>query len=218
MYILMVEDDVELGRALRQMLAAEGYRCQWIRRAADVPQPLEKEDFDCVLLDLALPDGSGLDLLSNWRNEAVKAPVIIMTARSALEDRLIGLDGGADDYVVKPFAPPELLSRIRAVVRRSAQQASELWTFGDLYIAPLQQLVKRGEQVIDLSPREFALLVELARRAGTVVAKSILAQRLQPLGDPIAFSALEVHVFNLRGKIGADRIRTVRGIGYMLVP
>jgi two-component system, OmpR family, response regulator QseB len=197
---------------------SEGYSCQWIRRAVDMPQPFEQEAFDCVLLDLALPDGSGLGLLAKWRNDAIKAPVIIMTGRSALEDRLIGLDGGADDYLVKPFAPAELLSRIRAVVRRSALQASEVWTLGELYISSFQQLVRRGEEIIELSPREFALLLELARRAGTVVAKKILAQRLQPLGDPIAFSALEVHVFNLRSKIGPDRIRTVRGIGYMLVP
>lgn len=218
MHILMVEDDLELGRALFQVLCTDGFTCQWLRRAADVGLPSDLEPFDCVLLDLGLPDGSGLELLARWRAAAIKVPVLIMTARSGLEDRLAGLDGGADDYLAKPFAPRELLSRIRAVVRRSARQASETWILGDLTIDPRQQRVQRGQDPVELSPREFTLLLELASHAGTVVAKGKLAQRLAPLGDPIAFSALEVHVCNLRSKIGSERIRTVRGIGYLLVP
>jgi two-component system, OmpR family, response regulator QseB len=216
MHILLVEDDLDLGRALLQSLKSEGLTGQWVRRAADALIPLKSEPIDCILLDLTLPDGSGLDLLQRWRREKIAVPIVIITARSALEDRLIGLDSGADDYLIKPFAPAELISRIRAVVRRSAQQASDLWKLGDLEIEPRRHVVRLNGQLVDLSAREFQLLKELASAAGSVVPKGTLAQRLVPLGDPLDFSALEVHMSNLRRKIGASRIRTVRGVGYAL--
>jgi two-component system, OmpR family, response regulator QseB len=218
MHILMIEDDLDLGRALLQALKAEGITGQWLRRSTDAPRSFEGEPVDCILLDLTLPDGNGYDLLSRWRRSALAVPIIIMTARSALEDRLLGLDGGADDFLVKPFAPAELISRIRAVVRRSARQASEVWTFGELEIEPRAYVVRLAGEIVDLSPREFHLLRELAREAGVVVPKGTLAQRLEPLGDPLDFAAIEVHMSNLRRKIGAERIRTVRGVGYMLEP
>jgi two-component system, OmpR family, response regulator QseB len=130
---------------------------------------------------------------------------------------LAGLDAGADDFLVKPFATSELVARIRAVVRRSAQQASDVWKFGDLQIEPKSHLVRVAGVSLNLSPREFRLLLELCREAGTVVSKGVLARRLEPLGDPVDFSAIEVHVSNLRRKVGAACIRTVRGVGYMLV-
>ncbi len=135
-----------------------------------------------------------------------------------MEDRLAGLDGGADDFVIKPFATAELISRIRAVLRRTARQASERWTLGELVIEPRRHQALRGGVPLELSPREFQLLLELAREPGAVVAKGVLAQRLAPLGDPIDFSVIEVHISNLRRKIGAELIRTVRGVGYMLAP
>jgi two-component system, OmpR family, response regulator QseB len=172
---------------------------------------------DCVLLDLTLPDGHGFDLLTRWRRAGVVVPIIVITARSAVEDRLTGLDGGADDFVVKPFATAELISRIRAVLRRVARQASEVWTLGDLVIEPRKHTALLNGVVLDLSPREFQLLLALAREPGAVVVKSVLAQKLDPLGEPVDFGAIEVHVSNLRRKIGAERIRTVRGVGYMVV-
>lgn len=217
MHILMIEDDMDLGRGLLHALRTEGISCQWVRRAADAPLSFHGEVFDCVLLDLSLPDGTGFDLLSHWRRTNVSVPIIIMTARSALEDRLAGLDGGADDFVIKPFATPELVSRIRAVVRRTVQRASDVWIFGDLQIEPRRFVARLNGESLDLSPREFSLLVALARDAGAVIAKGTLAQRLEPLGDALDFGALEVHVSNLRRKIGAARIRTLRGVGYMLV-
>jgi two-component system response regulator QseB/two-component system response regulator BasR len=145
-------------------------------------------------------------------------PIIVITARSAVEDRLEGLDGGADDFVIKPFATAELLSRIRAVLRRSARQASERWVVGELVIEPRRHCAQRDGEPLDLSPREFQLLLELAREPGAVVPKGVLAQRLDPLGEPMDFGAIEVHVSNLRRKIGAELIRTVRGVGYLLQP
>lgn len=216
MHVLIVEDDLELGRALQQVLQAEGYSSQWLRRAADAPQSVELADYACVLLDLGLPDGSGFDLLGRWRRGGALTPMLLITARSGLDERLRGLDGGADDYLVKPFAMPELLSRMRAVQRRYAQQASELWRIGDLEISPGARTARVAGQALDLSPREFNILLELAREPGRAVAKGALAQRLEPLGEALEFSALEVHMSNLRKKIGAERIRTLRGVGYRL--
>ncbi len=213
MHLLLIEDDLDLGRALSQALRAEDFTIEWLRRLADAPLP--GEGIDCVLLDVNLPDGSGLELLARWRQARADVPVIVITARSALEDRLVGLDGGADDYLVKPFATSELVSRIHAVRRRYAQQSSATWNFGSLVIEPQRHCARLAGAELDLSPREFQLLIELASEPGRVVPKGRLAQRLEPLGEPVPFSAIEVHLSNLRRKIGASRVRTVRGVGYL---
>lgn len=216
MHILIIEDDLDLGFALQQALKADNISSEWLRRVADAPVNFTTQSFDCILLDIALPDGTGMDLLARWRRAGVTLPIIMITARSALEDRLAGLDGGADDFIVKPFAMAELVSRIRAVQRRYAQQASDVWQLGDLQVTPRRHQATLAGIPLDLSPREFSLLLELAREPGKVVQKGALAQRLEPLGDAVDFGAIEVHISNLRRKIGADRIRTVRGVGYML--
>lgn len=218
MHLLLIEDDLDFGRALQGALKAEGISSEWLRRASDAPQSFHDTAFNCVLLDLSLPDGCGFDLLARWRRASNAVPVIVMTARSGLEDRLAGLDGGADDFIVKPFATEELISRIRAVLRRYARQASEQWVIGALTIEPRRHLARLGDQTLKLSPREFQLLLELAREPGAVVAKGALSQRLEPLGEPVDFAAIEVHISNLRRKIGPERIHTARGIGYVLVP
>lgn len=218
MHILLIEDDLDLGRALQQALKVEGLSSEWLRRVVDAKQSFQANTYDCVLLDLTLPDGSGFDLLQYWRGQGITAPIVVITARSGLDDRLAGLDGGADDFVIKPFATAELISRIRAVCRRSARQASEVWTFGPLSVLPRKHVVLLDGQELDLSPREYRILLELAREPGTVVPKGVLAQRLEPLCDPVDFSTLEVHISNLRRKIGAERIVTVRGLGYLFQP
>lgn len=216
MHILLIEDDLDLGRALQAALKVEGLSSEWLRRAADAPPQLDAAVVDCVLLDLMLPDGSGFDLLARWRSQDTPVPVIVITARGAVEDRLRGLDGGADDFVVKPFAMAELVSRIRAVMRRTARQTSERWILGALTIEPRSHRAARDGRALELSPREFQLLLALARDAGSVVPKGVIAQRLEPLGDPVDFASIEVHVSNLRRKIGPQAIVTVRGVGYML--
>ena len=218
MHLLLIEDDLDLGRSLQAAFRQQaGFSCEWLRRAQDAPLQLADVAADCVLLDLGLPDGSGFDLLARWRRADATTPVIVITARTALEDRLAGLDGGADDVVLKPFAIPELVSRIHAVVRRSARQAHENWQFGDLVIQPRAHAALLAGEPLPLTAREFQLLVELAREPGAVVAKGRIAQRLAPLDEPVDAATLEMHVSNLRKKIGAERIRTVRGIGYQLV-
>ena len=216
MHLLIIEDDLDLGIALQRALKVEGMSSEWFRRCADAPRLLGNSGYDCALLDLMLPDGSGMDLLRRWRKAGMELPIIVITARTALDDRLDGLDQGADDFIMKPFATEELVSRIRAVVRRAARQSSEVWEFGDLRIEPRRHVAWAGMEPLDLSLREFQLLVELAREHGNVLAKSTLAQRLNPLGDPLEAGAVEVHVSNLRRKVGAHRVRTVRGVGYML--
>lgn len=218
MHILIIEDDLDLGRALHTALKANEFSCEWLRRVSDAPASFTTGAYDCVLLDLSLPDGGGLDLLERWRRRGITIPVIIITAKSALDDRLAGLNGGADDYIVKPFAIPELIARIHAVLRRYAQQAGDIWAFGALEIEPRHHRARLDGATLDLSPREFNLLLELAREPGAVVPKDTLAQRMEPLGEAVDFAVIEVHVCNLRRKIGAQRIKTERGIGYMLVP
>lgn len=217
MHILIIEDDLDVGLALQKALKLEGFSSEWLRRAADAPRSFEGLHYACILLDLSLPDGDGQTLLTRWRSEGVAIPIIIMTARAALEERIAGLDGGADDFLVKPFATVELASRMRAVLRRYAQQSREVWTVGDLQLEPKAHLARLNGSAVDLSPREFQLMLELAREPGIVVSKSALSERLDPLGEPVNFGAIDVHIFNLRSKIGGHRIRTVRGVGYMLV-
>lgn len=215
MHILLVEDDLDLGPALLAALKAEGMSVQWVRRVADARNALGPE-VDLVLLDRALPDHEGLDLLRQWRARRIATPVIVITARSALTDRLEGLDEGADDYLVKPFEIPELLSRVRAVHRRHRRQAGEMWELNGLTVSPRSHQAWLDGEAVPLSAREFQLLVALAKEAGTVVPKQVLGQVLEPLGDPVDAATVEVHISNLRRKIGAERIRTVRGVGYQL--
>ncbi|MFG6487326.1 response regulator [Roseateles sp. BYS78W] len=216
MHILLIEDDLDLGRALQAALRTEGHSSTWLRRVHDAPPQLDPAAQDAVLLDQTLPDGDGRQLLTRWRRQGSTVPVIVITARSALEDRLAGFDGGADDYVIKPFEMPELIARLRSVLRRSAQQASDQWVLGRLTMEPRRQRALLDGTELALSPREYQLLLELARERGGVVPKHQLAQRLAPLGEPLEFGTLEVHLANLRRKIGADRIGTLRGVGYWL--
>ncbi len=216
MHILLIEDDLDLGASLVRALQQDGFTVQWLRRAHDAPLQLDDPGCSAVLLDLGLPDGSGMELLRRWRRAQAGAPVLVITARSALQDRLGGLDAGADDYLVKPFDIPELLARLRAVLRRTAAQSGEQWQFGALSVWPRKCLAQLGGQPLELTPREFQLLLALAQGGGDVVPKRTLAQRLEPLGDPMDTAALQVHISNLRRKIGAERVGTLRGVGYWL--
>jgi len=216
MYVLLIEDDLDLGPALVQALRAEGIGSEWLRTLKDGARFAASNPYDCCLLDLGLPDGRGLDLLRQWRAAGLALPVIVITASAALGDRLAGLDGGADDFLVKPFAIPELAARVRAVTRRAARQASSAWLLGPVRIDEGQRRVWRDGTEAALTPREIDLLLVLARAAGRVVPKHRLARLLSPVGDPVDFAAIEVHVHHLRRKLGEDLIRTVRGVGYRL--
>lgn len=214
--LLLVEDDTQLGRALQQSLLQANYACAWVRTASDAELHLQTQTFGLMLLDLGLPDASGLSVLKWLRAANNRMPTLILTARDSVEDRVLGLDEGADDYLVKPFAIPELLSRIRALLRRSAGFASRQWTLGDLEICPEAHQVRQRGEALDLSPREFQVLLTLARNTGRVVTRTHLEEELFDLGFEPESNALEVHIHHLRRKLGAKRIRTIRGLGYAL--
>lgn len=221
MHILLIEDDVELGTELQKALACLGATSEWVRSARQarhfVNDNLATQRFACAVLDIGLPDGSGLDALKEWRNAGNAIPVILLTARDALDMRIAGLDAGADDYVIKPVAPSELLSRIRAVTRRAAGKSSSIWTVGNLRIDCSLHQVHLGPTEIILSPKEFQILHELARHSGKVVTRHRLSAAVAPLGEPMESGTLEWHIHNLRKKLGEQAIRTVRGVGYALL-
>jgi two-component system response regulator BasR len=218
MHLLLVEDDLELGTEMLHALVARGFTNEWVRTARAALELVDDADslFACAVLDLGLPDGEGLDVLKEWRRRGVRLPVIVLTARDALQARVSGLDAGADDYVIKPVEPEELVSRIRAVTRRAGGHTSSLWSVGSLQIDLNVREVRQHDKVVELSRLEFDVVAELARHAGQVVSKHRLVRALAPLGEPMEFNALEVHIHNLRKKMGADSILTVRGVGYRI--
>ncbi|MCU0870155.1 MAG: response regulator [Burkholderiales bacterium] len=217
MRLLLIEDDLALGASLQKALSQAGFAVEWVRRVADARGFARQGTHDLVLLDIGLPDGSGLDLLREWRTEdATALPVILLTARDSVEDRVGGLDLGADDYVPKPFATTELVSRIHAVLRRRAGFASQRWQAGAVTVDVATRAVTVDAQPVDLSPREFALVLELVRQAGRVVPRHRLERVVFPQVDVPDSNALDVHIHHVRRKLGAERIRTVRGVGFMI--
>lgn len=216
MRVLVVEDDPLLGDALRVGLAQAGFAADWVRDGRAGLVAASSEPFAAVVLDLGLPALSGLDLLRRLRAAHDAVPVLILTARDAIADRIAGLDAGADDYLVKPVDLGELAARLRALVRRSAGQAAPVLAVGPLRIDPAAHAVVFRDRAIDLSAREFALLHELARVAGRVLSKEQLAERVYGWGEEVESNAVEVHVHHLRRKLAPEVIVTVRGVGYLV--
>lgn len=218
MKLLIVEDDELLQQGLVMALAAEGYACDCALTAAQANTLIDTSQYSMVILDLGLPDVDGSALLRQWRRRQLDLPVLILTARDALEDRVDGLDAGADDYLIKPFALIELQARVRALIRRYQGHSDNLLQQDDLTLNLSSQQVYLQQQPIDITPKEFALLSRLIMRAGQTVNRELLQQDLYAWNDDLGSNTLEVHVHNLRRKLGKDRIRTVRGIGYRLEP
>ena len=216
MKILLIEDDNELGNGVRIALADQGFTVVWVRRLAEAQHEIEVRLADVVLLDLGLPDGDGLTLLKRLRRDNKTLPVLVLTARDALADRLAGLDGGADDYLVKPFALAELLSRIRALARRTYGFEGETLELRGLMLNEATQRATVGGQTVDLSRCEFLLLATLLKRADRVVTRRTLEEHVIPGGLDNESTVLDVHISNLRRKIGDSYVRTVRGVGYVI--
>ncbi len=215
MRLLLLEDDELLGEGLRDFLRADGHVVDWARRLADI-EAYRGESFDAWLVDWQLPDGSGLDWLRGQRRRGDTTPALMLTARDLLADRLQGLDGGADDYVVKPFAPEELVARLRAVCRRSAGSAGARVGFGPVTVDLAARCAWRDGERIDLTAREWAVLEALALRPGRIVAKPDLERLVLGFDTVLASNALEVHVSSLRRKLGRELVQTVRGMGYRI--
>lgn len=216
MRILLVEDDDVLGGAVRDQIAADGHAVDWMTRLGDAGAGLRTVPYDLVLLDLNLPDGSGIDFLRRLRAGGSATPVIILTARDQISDRIAGLNAGADDYLVKPFDLTELSARVAAVTRRYAGNPNPLIALGDLEIDQAARAVYRDGRAIDLTAREWALLDALLRRPGSILSKAQLEDGLYAFGAEIESNTVEVHVSRLRKKLGHDAIQTIRGVGYRL--
>ncbi|KQW45473.1 MULTISPECIES: response regulator transcription factor [unclassified Roseateles] len=215
MRLLLIEDDDILGEALRDFLRADGHGVDWCRRLADA-QVLRGESYDALLVDWQLPDGSGLDWLQQRRQRGDRTPALMLTARDLLSDRIKGLDQGADDYLVKPFAPEELVARLRAVVRRSAGSAASRCRFGEVEVDIAARAAWSRGAAAELTAREWSVLEALVLRAGRIVLKAELEQLVLGFDAEVASNALEVHVSALRRKLGRELIETVRGLGYRI--
>jgi two-component system OmpR family response regulator len=216
MRLLLIEDDATLGEGLRDFLRADGHRVDWCTALSEA-RALRDEPYDAWLVDWQLPDGSGVAWLAARRAEGASTPALVLTARDRLGDLIEGLDAGADDYLVKPFAPEELAARLRAVSRRSgAGGAQSARTFGDVRVDLAARAVQREGARVELTAREWALLEAMVLRAGRIVPKDELEKLVLGFDSVLASNAIEVHVSSLRRKLGRELIETVRGLGYRI--
>ena len=216
MRLLLVEDDAMIGAAAQQGLRQDGYAVDWVRDGAQADAALAATPYDLVLLDLGLPRRDGLALLRGWRERGRDVPVLIVTARDAVGDRVAGLDAGADDYLVKPFDLDELAARVRAVLRRRAGRSAPVLRIGDLELDTAARRVRWKGREVALSARELALLEALAQRPGAYLTRAQLEERVYGWDQEVASNAIEVHIHALRRKLDPALIRNVRGLGYTL--
>jgi two-component system response regulator QseB len=214
MRILLAEDDPLLGDGIRAGLGLEGDTVDWVTDGVAADQALATDEFDLLVLDLGLPRRDGMEVLRGLRKRGDMTPVLILTARDKVADRVAGLDAGADDYLSKPFDLDELLARVRALTRRHTGRAQPLLEHGQLRLDPATHQVSLGGEPVELAPREYALLRLLLEQRGKVLSRTRLVEALYGWDGELESNAIEVHVHHLRRKLGNELIRTVRGIGY----
>ncbi|NUF27361.1 two-component system, OmpR family, response regulator BasR [Gilliamella bombicola] len=216
MKILIVEDDSLLQKGLYDGITSNGYVCEVASNGKQAEQYIQFGQFSLIILDLGLPDCDGLELLIRWRKNHISTPVLILTARDTIEDRVDGLDNGADDYLIKPFALTELLARVRALIRRDQGTADNLISYGSIAIDIKQKKVTLNNQEVVLTPKEFIVLSRLMLKAGEKVHRDLLQNDLYDWQSDPSSNVLEVYIHGLRNKLGKNVIRTVRGYGYQL--
>ncbi|PRD40741.1 DNA-binding response regulator [Phyllobacterium phragmitis] len=216
MRILVVEDDAVLMNGIQVGLGLTGFTVDAVSNCADASAALHGSVFDAIVLDLMLPDGSGLDFLAELRSRQMTTPVLLLTARDSVPDRIAGLDAGADDYLGKPFDLNEVAARLRALTRRASGSAVAYRTWRDLCLDPATMEVSKSGESVRLSRREFAILHALMDRPGQILSKSQLEDRLYGWQEEVESNTIEVHIHHLRQKLGTDIIETVRGVGYRL--
>ncbi|QJD30573.1 response regulator [Methylococcus geothermalis] len=216
MRLLLVEDDQMIGQALREGLNQEGLVVDWVQDGLQAGLVLKAAvaEYTLLLLDLGLPRLSGLDLLTDLRRSANDIPVLILTSRDSLADRVLGLNSGADDYLVKPFELEELIARIHALVRRAAGRSEPMIEYGELRLNPVTREIWLRGNPVNLSAREFDLLYALLEKPGAVLSRVQLEDRLYGWGQEVASNTIDVHLHHLRKKLGAGIIANVRGVGY----
>lgn len=216
MRVLLAEDDPMIGASIRQGLRQDGFAVDWVEDGRAAELALAERVHDAIVLDLGLPKRKGLEVLGAMRRGGDGRPVLILTARDAVADRIAGLDAGADDYVVKPFDLDELAARLRALLRRGSGRAGPVLVHAGLELNPATHEAAFEGEPLALSPREFALLEALLTRPGAIRSRAQLEEKLYGWSDPVESNAVEVHIHALRKKLGADFIRNVRGVGWML--
>ncbi len=215
MRLLLVEDDELLGDAVKTGLTQFGYIVEWLKDGERARAAIKTDSFELIILDLSLPKISGLHLLQHIRQANNTTPVIILTARESIEDRIKGLDSGADDYIIKPFDLNELSARIRALIRRSQGRADTALQYFNITLDPAAHSVLVDNQPVNVPRREFALLQKLLENSGHVLSREQLMQSIYSWDEDVDSNALEVHIHNLRKKLNTNLIRTIRGVGYM---
>lgn len=216
MRLLLVEDDPMIGETVLDVLRAEHFAVDWVKDGSMADTALRIEHYDLVLLDLGLPKRDGLDVLKALRQRKDSTPVLVVTARDAVADRIKGLDAGADDYVLKPYDIDELLARIRALTRRSTGRAEPVLEAHGLRLNPATHEATRDGQPVTLSGREWAVLEALMARPGVVFSRTQLEEKLYSWKDDVSSNAVEVYIHGLRKKLGAELIQNVRGLGYVI--
>lgn len=214
MRILVVEDDEVLRDGLQVGLPLYGFCVDGVGSAEDAHLALKATEYDLVVLDVALPDGSGLEVLRRWRADGSRTPILLLTARNSVADRIDGLNLGADDYLGKPFDLEELAARLRALSRRAAGQPASLLRWKNIVLDLNRHALEVDGEVLPVSRREFAILRTLIERPGFVFSRSQLEERIYGWQEEVGSNAIEVHIHNLRAKIGRDAIETIRGVGY----
>jgi two-component system response regulator QseB len=216
MRLLLIEDDVALGEGIHQALIREGYTVDWVKDGTGALHALLSEAFDVAILDLGLPKMDGLTVLRRLRESGSALPVLILTARDGTEDRIAGLDAGADDYLIKPFDLAELKARLRALLRRSAGRARVMIEHAGIRLDPTTQQVTYHNDPVALTPKEYQLLYELLSPPGRVMTRERLIQLLYGWNEEAESNTLEVHIHHLRKKFSSELIRTIRGVGYLV--
>lgn len=216
MRLLLVEDDALLGESMMASLSRHGYTVDWLKKGGGVTAALKAEQFTAVILDLTLPDIDGLEVLRRIRKAGFVLPVMILTARDDINDRVKGLDAGADEYIGKPFALEELLARLRLIIRRQSGSASELIQVGDLALSLSEQMITFQQTPLKLTRNEYKILANLMTNSGRVKSKEQLQQLLHGWDENSSDNAIEVHIHNLRKKVPNKLIKNIRGVGYIL--
>lgn len=216
MRLLLAEDDRLLGDGIRAGLVAEGYAVDWVTDGLEAEIALKVENYDLLVLDIGLPKKTGLEVLKIIRALGNDIPTLILTARDTVQDRVLGLDCGADDYLIKPFDLDEMLARLRALARRKSGRGSPVITHGNIILDPASHQVRQADRLIDVSPREYTLLLALIENRGKVQSRSRLEESLYAWNEEVESNAIEVHIHHLRKKLGNELIRTIRGVGYII--
>lgn len=216
MRILLVEDDIMIGETVLDLLRAEDYAVDWVKDGDMAHAALSSTSYDLLVLDLTLPKRDGLEVLRSLRARRVRTPVLITTARDAVEQRIAGLDAGADDYVLKPYDVEEMLARVRALIRRSHGRAEPVYSYRNVRMNPATREVSVDGRPVTLSAREWAVLEPLLARPGLILSRAQLEEKLFSWKDEVSSNAVEVYVHGLRRKLGNDVIVNVRGVGYMV--